>query len=364
MTAPAVLIFHRRAANGEPALVRWLADVRADLARRQANLFERAGAHSATWVTDWYEGRSFGEVLAQLAPTRGGVITLGSGAVPRLNAGDARRLVEVAASGGRHALTNNRYSSDIVALGSAAALGDVPPLPSDNALPRWLEERAGFTVSELPARERLALDLDTPLDVCLATLAPGAPRWLARVVAGARVEIPRLSDLRALATDPHAELLVFGRAGSTTLAWLERNVRCRVRFLAEERGLRAASPLAIAGTPSRTRRGPRATLSMLLAERGPSAFAETVANLADGALVDSRVLLAARLGADESGWPSPADRFNSDLHRAAEIADPWLRELTASAAAAIQPILLGGHSLVGPGVRLVLGRQRLSSVGA
>jgi CTP:molybdopterin cytidylyltransferase MocA len=355
MTAPAVIIFHRPAADGEPALVRWLAEVREELARRQSQLFERAGASAATWVTEWQEGRAFGDVLAQLAPARGGAIIFSSGAVPRLTGGDARRLVEAAASGERRALTNNRYSSDIIALGRAATLRDLPALPSDNALPRWLEERAGFAVAELPGRERLALDLDTPLDVCLATLAPGAAVWLRRSVEQAGVEIPRLNDLRAFATDPHAELLVFGRAGSTTLAWLEQNVRCRVRFLAEERGLRASSPLAIGGTPPRTRREPRATLSMLLAERGPRALAEIVASLADGALIDSRVLLAARLGADESGWSSAADRFNSDLHRASEIADPWLRDLTASAASAKEPILLGGHSLVGPGVRLVLG---------
>ncbi len=38
--------------------------------------------------------------------------------------------------------------------------------------------------------------------------------------------------------------------------------------------------------------------------------------------------------------------------------DPWLRALTASAAAAPIPIVLGGHTLVGPGVRLVIGRRR------
>jgi hypothetical protein len=39
----------------------------------------------------------------------------------------------------------------------------------------------------------------------------------------------------------------------------------------------------------------------------------------------------------------------------ASIADPWLRDLTQSAASEAMPILVGGHSLVGPGVRL-LGR--------
>jgi len=353
MKRPAVLIFHRPAAAREPPLVRFMADVRAELARRQAELLERAGANAATFIDEWREGLAFGEVLARLAPARGGVILFGSGAVPRLNAGDARRLVAAAASGRNEALTNNRYSSDIVALGRAAILRDLPALPSDNALPRWLEERAGVRVDELPGRDRLALDLDTPLDVCLAALVPGAPAWLRRAVSDAGLAVPRLDELRAVARDPRKELLVFGRSGSRTLAWLEHNVRCRVRFLAEERGLRASSPLAVAGAAHESR-GPRATLSLLVDQRGPHSLSEIIAELADAALIDSRVLLAARLGADESGWPPQADRFASDMHHHAAVNDPWLKALTRSAAEAQQPILLGGHSLVGPGVAVVL----------
>ena len=62
--------------------------------------------------------------------------------------------------------------------------------------------------------------------------------------------LAKTSAIRALASDPRRELVVFGRGGSRQLGWLERNVRCRVRFLAEERGLRASSPLAIRGEPS------------------------------------------------------------------------------------------------------------------
>lgn len=355
MIRPAVLIFHRSARNGESQLVHWLAGVRDELARRQATLLERAGAAPATFIDEWYEGLAFGEVMARLAPARGGAIILGSGAVPRLNLADARRLVAVASSGGAAALTNNRYSSDIVAVGRAVVLRKAPPLPSDNALPRWLEERAGVRVDELPGRERLALDLDTPLDVCLGALGPGAAGWLRGVVDAAGIHVPRLDDLRAVVRDPLRELLVFGRSGSRTLAWLERNVRCRVRFLAEERGMRASSPLAIGGAPPGARRRPDSTLSLLLQQSGPSALAKLIGQLADAAIIDSRVLLAARLGADESRWPSAADRFSSDLHRATDVTDPWLRDLTNSAATARQPILLGGHSLVGPGIRLLVG---------
>jgi hypothetical protein len=176
----------------------------------------------------------------------------------------------------------------------------------------------------------------------------------------AAIDIPRLAELRALAADPYAELLVFGRSGSATLRWLERNVRCRVRFLAEERGLRASSPLAIGAAPAtsnegpRSHRPPRATLGRLLEVGGPSTLGAVVAELGDGAIIDSRVLLADRLGADEGAWPPPSERYASDLLRTADVDDPWLRELTAAAAASSRPIVLGAHSLVGPGIRLLL----------
>jgi hypothetical protein len=151
-----------------------------------------------------------------------------------------------------------------------------------------------------------------------------------------------------VAADPAAELLVFGRSSSRTLAWLERQTACRVRFLAEERGLRTA--------PSRQRPA-RSTLGRLLAARGPEALGSIVADLGDGAILDSRVLLAERFGRDEVAWPSAEDRFASDLLRPDVIADPWLRAVTASAAEAAEPILLGGHTLVGPGLRWLIGTR-------
>ncbi len=98
-------------------------------------------------------------------------------------------------------------------------------------------------------------------------------------------------------------------------------------------------------------------LGALLDRDGPESLGDHLARLGDAALVDSRVLLAHRLGADEAAWPPPEDRFASDLLLPDRIADPWLRSLTASAAAAPIPVLLGGHTLVGPGVRLVVGRR-------
>jgi len=97
---------------------------------------------------------------------------------------------------------------------------------------------------------------------------------------------------------------------------------------------------------------------MLLERDGPSALSTHLTRLGDAAVIDTRVLLAHRLGADERGWPVPEDRFAADLLLHERIADPWLRELTAAAADAPIPILLGSHTLVGPGLRLALQSRR------
>jgi hypothetical protein len=274
--------------------------------------------------------------------------------------------VEVAAGPGGHALTNNRYSADVVAVSRAADLVGLPPLPADNALPRWLEERAGVAVADLRSRWRLGVDIDTPLDL----LVLGGP-----AARGFHVTAPligeRLAALAEILTNRRAELLVSGRVSAATLRWLESGVACRVRALVEERGLRAASRLAQSGATAGSR-PPRSILGELLDRDGPDALARLVSRLADAAVIDTRVLLAHRLGPDEAAaaaWPPPEDRFASDLLLPGSIADPWLRALTESAAGAAapsptatplsdQPVLLGGHTMVNGGLRLLAQRAR------
>lgn len=352
MPAPLALILHRPARPDDPPLTRLLAEVRGALAGRQAGLLARAGARPSIEPA----GRGpFAAGLADRLAGEPGAIVLGSGSVPLLRPADAARLVAAASSGARVARTNNRWSSDVLAVGDAPALvallRTLPALDADNGLPRLLAE-AGVAVAELPGRERLALDIDTPLDVALVARVRGAPAVIREAAVAHGLAIPALEALRATVRDPRAELLVAGRSGSATLRRLERTLPCRVRFLAEERGLRAAggSPGA-GGVPARP---PRTTIGRLLALRGPAALGAIVAELADAAILDTRVLLADRLGRDESSWPSAEDRFAADLLRADAIRDPWLRALTASAAGAPVPIVLGSHTLVGPGIRWLL----------
>ncbi len=423
-----LVLFHRLSRHDAPPLTTLHARAREILREHHVALFRRAGvdrvvfvpgreaqeadageaarpaADAAYFGADAGRGGaapgSFGETLAATVREHrvAGCIVMGDGAVPLARPSDAAALVAAARSPFPLVLTNNRYSSDVCALSDAGLLASLPPLPSDNALPRWLEEVAGIPVRELPGRQRLALDLDTPQDLALVALARGCPPPLRSLAAESRLAIPRLDEVRELARDPHRELLVMGRSSSRTLAWLERHARCRVRFLAEERGLRASSPLAMAvvspdraganarvgtdspaeanlraganpgagtGSPAEANlrtdpnaRHPRATIGRLIERDGPSSLVRHVGDLADGAVLDSRVLLADRLGADEEAWPSPEDRFASDLLLPDGIEDDWLRALTEAALAARIPIVLGGHTLVGPGIPLLLAPER------
>ena len=355
MQPVAVRILHPTAPTDAGPLTRWLAGVRARNADRLAARFSRAGSADLQIVTGPPDGRPFGARLRDLVaglPEGSGLIVLGSGAIPLATRSDIEAFVAVAGSGERRALANNYYSADVVAAGRVETFREVPDLPGDNALPRWLEEVAGFAVDDLRGRWRLSVDLDSPLDALLidaAAVSPGID--LAAF-------LDRLARVRSVAADRRAELVVAGRTSGRTLRWLERTTAARTRSIIEERGLRASSPEALANVDRHRGRPPRSILGMLLDDRGPEAIGSILAELGDGAIVDTRVLLAHRLGPDEAAWPGPEDRYASDLLLPDRIADPWLRTLTVSALGAPIPILLGGHSLVGPGVRLVLGRGR------
>lgn len=347
-----VLIFHPQAGPvAAPSELR-LAAARDRLAAVHAAAFERAGATSIRRISGPPDGRPFGARLAATLAevSEGGLVVLGSGSVPLATIADIAAFVACARGDGPAALANNRFSADILAVSDVGPLRTLPVgFESDNALPRWLAEQAGVHVADLRRRARLGVDLDSPLDLVVlgrraAAIDPGRHPEDA-------VVLDRLAGVRRVLADPRAEIVVAGRSSASAIAWLERHARCRVRALIEERGLRASARLA--GEPGQ--RPPRSVLGTLLDRDGPAALGARLAELGDAALVDSRVLLAHRLGADEEGWPVPRDRYASDLLDTAAVADPWLATLTGSAREAAIPILLGGHSLVGPGIRLVAG---------
>lgn len=346
MTGVSVAIFHPQPAPDAGPLVRAVADARAGLAERHHAGFLAAGAQRAWVLADQEDGTPFGARLRAIAGDvgPGGLVVLGSGAVPLLTAAHRRSFVAAAAADRPGALANNRYSADIVAIARARdALRDLPDLPSDNMLPRWLDEDAGVPVVDLRDRWRLGVDIDGPLDLVLL-----GGRWSSGLAATDRARVEtRLTAIQDVVADRAAEVVVVGRTSPRTLTWLERWGMARTRALIEERGMRTSRP---------GQRPASSVLGALLERDGPSSLGEHLARLGEAAIIDSRVLLAHRLGADERYWPKAEDRHASDLLLHERIDDPWLRELTAAAADAPIPVLLGGHTLVGPGLRLALGR--------
>ena len=341
-----VAILHPGAGPDAGPLVRAVAEARAGLAERHRAGFLGAGAQRA-WIfagqpDDMPFGARLRGIAADVGP--GGLVVLGSGAVPLLTGADRRTFVAAAAATRPGALANNRYSADIVAVARARdTLAGLPDLPSDNALPRWLDEVAGVPVIDLRHRWRLGVDIDGPLDLMLL-----GGRWSSALAATDRARVEtRLAAIRDVAADRLAEVVVAGRTSPAMLAWLERAGSARTRALVEERGMRTSRP---------GQRPAASVLGALLDGDGPSALGQHLARLGEAAVIDSRVLLAHRLGADQRGWPTAEDRHASDLLLHERVADPWLRALTQSAADASIPVLLGGHTLVGPGLRLALGR--------
>ncbi|MEP6639022.1 MAG: hypothetical protein ABJC39_06695 [Chloroflexota bacterium] len=350
MPPVAVRILHPAPAGDAGPIVRWVAEARSSIAERHRRGFLAAGADDVTVVGGTPVERSFGARLRDLLANRstGGLVVLGSGSIPLATAADRRAFVMTAAGAGRRALANNRYSADIVAISRVETLPAIPDLEGDNGLPRWLEEVARYEVTDLHRRWRLAIDIDGPTDLVLI----GADRP-GRAAEARGIDLRPVSAaidaIRRTGADPRAELVVAGRTSAATLAWLERSTASRTRALIEERGLR---------TSAAGQRPPTSVIGALLDRDGPGSLGGHLARLGDAAIVDSRVLMAHRSGADERAWPPPEDRFASDLLLADQIADSWLRELTASVVAAPIPILLGGHTVVGPGVRFLLGRPR------
>ncbi len=170
MRPVAVRILHPDPGTSAGPIERWVAASRAIVAERHRMGFAAAGADDVRVLVGPPDDTPFGHRLRDLvrAERPAGLVILGSGSIPLATTQDRREFVEVAGSDDRRALANNRYSADIVAIAHASdVLADLPDLPGDNALPRWLEEVAGSTVHDLRRRWRLAIDIDGPLDVVL-----------------------------------------------------------------------------------------------------------------------------------------------------------------------------------------------------
>ena len=255
------------------------------------------------------------------------VVYFGAGSVPLLRGSDFAAIASGLRAASRVVISNNFYSGDLIAFRPASALLGVEPPTADNALPRLLRDQAGLESLPLPRSTATQFNIDSPADLAALALHGGAGPRLSCLLSSLDLDTAPYQRCLPLLTDPSAEVLVAGRVGSQVWQYLESETACRVRVFSEERGMVAAQRASAGGG----RGGARSLLAYHLQAVGVTRFFEELATLGDAAFIDTRVLLA-HLGLH----PSRADRFLSDLGRASEIEDAFLREFTEAAAQ-------GGH---------------------
>ncbi len=279
----------------------------------------------------------FGRKLTETIRARslGSIVYVGGGSVPLLKPEDFAWIAETLGSG--RAVTNNRFSSDMVAwnvdVRSPAAIVD---LDRDNSLARALQE-SGVELVEMPRTAETIFDVDTPSDLALLSVTRSGGKRVSQTLRGLEIDVERYRRVLPLFLDRSAELVVSGRVGTPSWQYLEKETACRVRVFAEERGMEADGRVTSGDAKS--------LVGYFLESVGSERFFEILSELGDGALIDTRVLLAHR-----RNHASRADRFLSDAGRWSEIGDPFLRDFTRSAQRASIPVLLGGHSLVAGGL--------------
>jgi hypothetical protein len=262
---------------------------------------------------------------------------LGGGAGPLLSVADLAGIAETMLASDRQLITNNFYSSDWVAFGPTTILDNLPPPDNDNELAWLLGEDAGLPIRELARTGATQFDVDTPVDLFTLSSHPDAGPHTRAYLDGLALDTSHLDAALPLMLDRDATILVAGRVSSATWSYLERETACSTRVLSEERGMRASGRQAQGKVCS--------LLGYYLDAVGIDRFFEGLATMAQAVFLDNRVIFAHR-----GMWPSAADRFYSDLRRAEEIQDPFVRELTRAAMTAPVPVIMGGHSLVAGGM--------------
>lgn len=293
--------------------------------------FTGAGAEAVSERTAPFH---LGEELAGLVRERGleRVCAIGAGAGALLTVADLRAVRERLEAGEPLVLSNNYYSADLVAFTPASALEAIALPAADNPLARLLHQQAGLRSFQLPRSAATLLDVDTPADATMLVRHPACPTRLRSLPTWEAELGPRIDALMEIVTTAERELIVAGRVGAPVWTYLESQTACRVRVLAEERGMQAAGRDADGAA--------RSVLAFLYRRTGPAKFFAHLAELGNGMLFDTRVLFA------HLGWrPGAAQRFASDLFDVEGSGDE-LREFTAAARDSSIPLLLGGHTLV------------------
>ncbi|MBT9259142.1 MAG: hypothetical protein KM310_05245 [Clostridiales bacterium] len=309
--------------------------------RRQA---WRWGASFHASLSPFHFGRQLAAFIEEAGPfgPEDWLVYLGGGAGIGLRVPDWEALLGHFADP-REVWVNNPQSPDLLAF--CPYYWEKEELPStDNGL-LYALMRGGYRRRLWPNTPALNFDVDTPADAALmALLASWGQEALDRPPLVEVLEslpwVPPLKERwrqvgHLLSTG--GELILLGRV--SPVAVLEVNARwpARLRVFSEERGMKALG---------RVERGEvRSLMGDYLRAVGPQTFFARMAEVAQGAILDTRVLQA------HFRWSlTEEERFASDVGRPPEHLPLLWREFVRASQEAPMTVLLGGHTAVYGGI--------------
>lgn len=299
-----------------------------------ASAFREIGVTVDMDRESFHFGKRLLELVARYSLTK--VLYTGAASMPLLSSAFLARIASALEKDGV-VVTNNLFSSDWVGFSPAEALEKISPPSSDNDLAWRLWDEAGLTPITPPVSTVTVFDIDTPSDLLILKAYPGFEGRLASLLKELPIDAEPVWKFVDILKDENAFILAAGRVPGYAWERLERETLCRTRVISEERGMRSSGRLS--------RGEVRSVLGYLVDALGPEGFFQKVAEMAQGAIIDTRVLMAHwRI------WPPEEERFASDLLLPEEINEPRLRDFTRAARETPIPVLLGGHSLVCGGI--------------
>ena len=296
---------------------------------RLASLVPDEVALKATEEDSFDFGRTFSSLVRRRRLE--GVLYFGGGSGVLLDVEDLDSMANFLRDKDRIIIANNFYSTDFMGVTPANALLQADLGPRDNSL-GWSGREVGLDPFEFPRTAATQFDIDSPLDLVVLKIWGEQSGRLGQFLSSMDFDHQSLKDLLPLFVDPQRTLAISGRIGASTWSHLERNAACRINLISEGRG---------SHSDDGGRRAPGSLVGSLYDSFGSAGMFKRLLAMGEALIMDTRPLFRR-----SRTWPSPADRFWSDLQRPEKIENPQVRKLTEDSLDAGSTVVLGGHSVV------------------
>ncbi|MGI6319061.1 MAG: hypothetical protein GX263_00435 [Firmicutes bacterium] len=278
----------------------------------------------------------FGKVLSGLINREKlqNVLYMGGASIPLVTAGELQEICRHLLNSGPAIYSNNAQSADIIAFTPGELINKIDPPIMDNILAVALRDGTGVVHKLFKNSAGLIFDLDTPADLLILAGSPFAGPRARKVLDSLDLDLSRLERAKEVLGGDYEEALLLGRVGAPVIAYINQNLKLRLRIFSEERGMKALG---------REEKGNAISLmGFFLEEVGPDKFMRYLEKVARCAFLDTRVLMIHLL----HHRLSTEERFLSDLGLWQEMKNPVMKEFTRAAVEAEIPVICGGHSLV------------------